>query len=126
MFLMNYLFDFSRPDAIFSGDAPGGVLFKSKNWLKLKPGVVPEPGVPFPPGFNPEVATWEDQGDMDSGTILIGSTPPPTADEGNVGIRIIPDPRGPAVPIGAGGATLALVVCFGKPSPGGQKRASPF
>jgi hypothetical protein len=133
MFLMNYLFDFNRTDAIFSGDA-GGVLLKSKNWLKLNPTrhlptlpAVPEPGDPFPAGFNPEVAFWEDQGDMDSGTLLIGSTPPPATDEGNVGIRIIPDPTSTfALPLGAGGATLTLVVCFGKPSPARQPRSSPF
>ena len=132
MFLMNYLFDFNRQDAIFSGDA-GGVLLRSKNWLKLNPAkhlpglpAVPEPGDPIPAGFNPEVAFWEDQGDMDSGTILIGSTPPPTADEGNVGIRIMPDPNGFPLPLGAAGATLTLAVCFGKPSPARQTRSSPF
>ncbi len=82
MYLMNYVFNFPKPEGIFSGDAPGGVMFKSKNWLKLNPTshlpglpAVAEPADPIPPGFNPEVAVWDDQGDMDSGTLLILSTP---------------------------------------------------
>ena len=135
MFLMNYVFDFSRPEAVFSGDIGGGMLLRSKNWYKLDPTrhlpglpAVPEPVDPIPAGFNPEVAFWVDQGDMDSGTILIPSTPPPPgADvEGNVGIRFLPDPRGPALPLGPGGATLTVAVCFGKASPARQPRSSPF
>src|SRR5262249_13032973 len=133
MFLMNFLFDFTKDDGVFSGDAPGGVLFKSKNWIKLNPArnlpglpPVPEPGDPFPPGFNPEFAFWENQGDMDSGTLLIQGTTSGGSDaEGNVGIRIIPDPRNP-VALGPAGASLTLSVCFGKPSPARQPRASPF
>jgi hypothetical protein len=131
MFLMNYLFDFTKDEGVFAGDA-GGVLLTSKNWLKLNPikhlpglPAVPEPGDPIPAGFNPELAFWEDQGDMDSGTLLIPSTPAGADVEGNIGIRIAPDPAAP-VPLGAGGADLQLVVCFGKPSPARQPRSSPF
>src|SRR5215472_17794498 len=38
----------------------------------------------------------------------------------------MPDPNGPTLPLGPAGATLTLSVCFGKPSPARQNRASPF
>src|SRR6266851_8909427 len=108
MFMMNYLFDFNETEGVFSGDRSPGPLLTSKNWLKLTPTpAVPEPGTPFPAGFNPEIGDWSDLGDMDSGSILIPSTPPPTADEGNIGIRIALDPRSPiALPLGPAGADL--------------------
>jgi hypothetical protein len=140
MFLMNFLFDFDQKTGIFSGDrsdkAPPGAkpeLYTSKNWLKLTPtAAIPEPGNPFPPGFNPEAATWEDQGDMDSGSLLVPKSPAP--DDGNIGIRIALDPNSQmALPINLGPGTvtapsadLTLVVCFGKPSQGKQPRSSPF
>src|SRR5215831_17245610 len=100
MFMMNYLFDFREKTGKFSGDrrtpAHPGVLFSSTNWLKLvpTPPAIPEPP-PFAAGtpFDPEPATFTDLLDMDSGTLLILSTPgvgggvPPIQDESNLGIR---------------------------------------
>ena len=127
MFLMNYLFKFSQLDAAFSGDpATGGVLAKSKNWLKLDAtSAIPEPPDPIPQTFNPELAVWLDLGDMDSGSILIPTSPSGADIEGNVGIRFAPDPRSP-LPLGPGGARLTASVCFGKPGPARQPRCSPF
>ena len=132
MFLMNFLFDFGQTEGGFSGDRrtnppnpPRDERFSSKNWLKLVPNAaVPEPGNPFPAAFNPELAVWQDQGDMDSGTILLPSSPLP--DESNVGIRIALDPNAPAIALGPAGAELTLAVCFGKPSQARQRRSSPF
>ena len=133
MFLMNYLFDFSKLNAAFSGDA-AGVLNNSKNWYKLDPTAnhpglpaIPEPPDPIPLGFNPELAVWLDLGDMDSGSILIPTSPAGADIEGNVGIRIAPDPKSTfPLPLGPGGARLTASVCFGRPAPARQPRCSPF
>ena len=136
MYMMNYLFDFNRDTGLFSGDRTASTkklaglpneLYTSKNWLKFKPtATVPKPGSPFPAIFNPETLTWEDLEDMDSGTLLIPKST--GADDGNVGIRIAldPDSSSAPIPLGAAGAQLTVVVCFGKPVQGTQKRASPF
>src|SRR6266436_9610026 len=112
MYLMNFLFDFNTRTGLFSGNRTDpkpplpplpkrGVLFTSVNWLKLIPNAaVLEPN-PLTAAFNPEPATWEDLLDMDSGTLLVQSTPPPAIDEGNVGVRVGLDPDG-------GVATAAL------------------
>src|SRR5437870_3455145 len=139
MFLMNYLFDFDIKAGRFSGDRRAlghpGVLFSSTEWLKL----VPTPGTPEPAPFvagtpfDPEPATWEDLLDMDSGTLLIESTPgvgtgvPPIPDESNVGIRIALDPDSAATPgLAATPPIVELAICFGKPNPARQPRSSPF
>jgi hypothetical protein len=137
MFLMNYLFDFADLTGAFSGDRtdpPGGgpnrgPLFGSKNWLKLIPSLaVPEPTSVTLPAFNPQVATFTDLLDMDSGTIVITSTPG-GPDEGNVGIRIGLDPDSAAtagMSPPAASPVLTLSVCFGRPVGVGQRRSSPF
>ena len=143
MFLMNYLFDFNLLTGVFRGDRrqpPGqpppplrSELFTSVNWLKLVPTLaVPEPGPfsPFPPPpgvFDPEPATWDDQLDMDSGTLLLPSTPAPAPDENNVGVRIGLDPDSSATAgLAAAPPLITLSVCFGKPAQRRQGRASPF
>ncbi len=138
MFLMNYLFNFSEDKAIFAGDGTG-VLNQSKNWLKLDPlhNLPALPAVAEPTtmaalsAINPELAVWIDQGDMDSGSILIPSTPARTSEvptdlEGGIGIRIAPHPDGTPVLLGVGGAKLTVTVCFGKAQPARQPRASPL
>ena len=134
MFLMNFLFDFDDRSGSFSGDrtsaARPSYLFTSKNWLKL----IPSPGVPEPnpatfPAFNPELpnANWSDEKDMDSGALLLPSTPAPNPDEGHIGIRIALDPNSTAVvPLGPAGVDLTLAVCFGRPAQSRQTRSSPF
>jgi hypothetical protein len=142
MFLMNYLFDFNITTGAFSGDrsiAPhSGALYTSTNWLELDNRVTPEPA-PFIQGrssIDPDVlerATWIDIMDMDSGSICVLSTPkvgtgdPPVPDRSNFGIRIGLDPNSAATPgLAADPPVIELAVCFGKPSPAGQKRSSPF
>jgi hypothetical protein len=138
MFLMNYLFDFDITTGAFSGDRikdpHTGPLYTSTNWLKLDNGVTPEPA-PLIPGaaFDPEQATWIDVMDMDSGTLLVLSTPgvgngaPPVRDESNFGIRIGLDPDSAATPrLQATPPVIELAVCFGKPSAVHQTRSSPF
>ena len=142
MFLMNYLFNFDITTGAFSGDRiedpHTGKLYTSTNWLKLDNGVTPEPA-PFIQGassFDPDVlerATWIDIMDMDSGTLLVLSTPgvgngkPPVRDESNFGIRIGLDPNSAATPgLAADPPVIELAVCFGKPSAVHQTRSSPF
>jgi fermentation-respiration switch protein FrsA (DUF1100 family) len=135
MFLMNYLVDFNTLTGTFTGDRqtpPGGgpsrgPLFTSVNWLKLTPTAgTPEPN-PLGPGFNPEPAVWVDLGDMDSGTILVGSSPAGVVDEGNTGVRIGLDPDSPGTAaLTAVPPILTISVCFGRPARVAQKRASPF
>jgi len=138
MYLMNFLFDFKVTTGLFSGDRrepkpplpPRPLrsnLFTSVNWLKLNPNAaVAEPN-PLNAGFNPEPGDWDDLLDMDSGTLLVQSTPPPAIDEGNVGVRIGLDPDSKTTPgLTAAPPVLTISVCFGKPAPAGQRRASPF
>ena len=142
MFLMNYLFDFEIKTGEFSGDRNKdphtGVLYTSTNWLKLNNRVTPEPA-PFIQGTSsfdpddPEQATWINVMDMDSGTLLVLSTPgvgtgePPIRDESNFGIRIGLDPDSRATPgLKDKPPVIKLAVCFGKPSPVHQQRSSPF
>lgn len=114
MYTLNALFDLSKKDGRLSGDRPGGILNKSLNWLRLTD---PEPADPNPPAFDPEGASWSDLGE--AGTLLLPGTPDP----GRICIRVVPDPNGPPVPAGA---TLQLVVCFGRPTRAHQPQASPF
>jgi hypothetical protein len=145
MFLMNYLFDFDIKTGRFSGDrdspAHPGALYRSKNWLKLRNKVTPEPP-PFTegtPSFDPDVlerAAWTDLMDMDTGTLCVLSTPkvgtgnPPVPDESNFGIRIGLDPNSKDTEatkrLTANPPVIELAVCFGKPSTAGQNRSSPF
>ena len=132
MYLMNFLFDFDRTTAFFSGSQaqPAGsltsaALYQSKSWLKLNSSpAFPEPATPA--GYNPEPSPWNVIGDMESAGLLIPKAVP---DDSSIGIRIALDPSSlVATPIalGPGGADLALVVCFGSPSQRKQSQASPF
>jgi hypothetical protein len=140
MFLMNYLVDFHETKGLFTGDRrkpppyvpplpDRSVLFTSVNWLKLKPtAAMAEPTPVTVPQFNPELATWEDLLDMDSGTLVINSSDAGIQDEGHVGIRIGLDPNNtvetPA--LRAAPPVVTLSICFGRPAAARQRRASPF
>lgn len=118
MYTLNLLFDFTRTNGRFSGDATttSGALSTSMNWLRLK---TPEPSNPNPPTFNPEApAIWTDLKEA-TGTLLLQMTPDP----GNICIRIAPDPDVTAPPADL---KIQLVVCFGRPVKARQPQASPF
>ena len=107
-------------------------LAHSKAWLKLRRAEPEPPTSGIPNGWNPEEFNWRDLGAMETGSIFIPSHPRRsfaspavmTDTKGNVGIRIAS--QNPALTLGSAGAKLELVVCFGKPSPSKQPRASPF
>jgi len=136
MYLMNYLFDFDHTTAFFSesqAQPPGSVtaaeLYQSKSWLKLDTaGAVPEPANLTALGnLNPELASWDVIGDMDSAGLLIPKSPAP--DDSGIGIRIALDPTSAGrtpITLGPGGVDLALAICFGSPTQRKQKQASPF
>jgi len=129
MFALNLLFDLSKRDGLFSGDCTTGgtgipaELRKSLNWLKWKGPPPPDPpDMPNPPGtsppFDPEASnSWKDL--RQAGALLLSKNKQP----GWICIRAMPDPRGPAP---AAGATLQLVVSFGRPARFYQPQASPF
>jgi hypothetical protein len=125
MYTLNYLFNFGAIDGRFDGDR-GGVLGKSKNWLRLKKNVEAEPANPDPSVFNPERATiWKDLGE--AGTLLLTGG---SSNIGNICIRLQPSPEdsstAPPTPDLPAGATLQLVVTFGRPVRANQVQASPF
>jgi hypothetical protein len=84
MFMLNLLFDLTQADGIFSGDRPGGVLNKSKNWLRLPNFDVPGIDPAHPP------VPWQDLGE---GPLIIATNKPGNVpDPHMLRIRIAPVP----------------------------------
>lgn len=126
MYTLNLLFNFGQTNGRFDGDKAGGVLGKSKNWLRLKTAIEPEPANPDPAVFDPErPAIWKDLGE--AGTLLLHRTP---ADPGTICIRVAASPVDattvPPTPALPANATVQLVVTFGRPVRANQSQASPF
>jgi hypothetical protein len=118
VYTLNLLFDLSRVNGRFSGDAQtsSGPLSTSMNWLRLR---IAEPADPNPPAFNPERNNiWDDLQEAAS-TLLLSLQSNP----GNICIRLAPDPDVAAPP---NDIEVRLVVCFGRPTKARQPQASPF
>lgn len=122
MYMLNLLFEWAETNGRFRGDRPGGVLNRSMNWLQLDP-LTPEPVGAALAAFDPETAGWNDLGQAQ--TLLIPSRGRPPSPE-NLCIRVRSDPNDAGFPIGAGGATLQLAVCFGRAVKARQAQASPL
>jgi hypothetical protein len=122
VFMLNLLFEFTRPDGRFESSPlvpsppPAGTLNlnQSRHWLKLT--TTPEPA-----DVRPETdAQWDDLGPR--GTLYIPKITGAGADPANIAIRIAPF-RGP-VPQGM---KLQLVMSFGRPDVAARTQyASPF
>jgi hypothetical protein len=123
MYILNVGFKFDDTDGLFAGDDPNpnGLdpdLRRSMDWLEL---VGAEPPNPNPPAFNPDTRNWTRLGSTVS--LLIPSFLGAVPDPANIGIRIVPDSRGPTP---SAAAVLTLAVTFGRPARRHQPQSSPF